>query len=64
MGEVEWADTDNPELDITCESCKTKWKSPVKVIDGKTILEKPCPTCGWNYTTIFKDSIDNTPVGA
>jgi hypothetical protein len=53
MGEVRWADTDNPERDITCGSCETKWKSPVKVIDGKTILEKPCPKCGWNYTTNF-----------
>ncbi len=39
MGEVRWADTDNPELDIICGSCETKWKSPTKVIDGKTILE-------------------------
>ena len=54
MGEVKWADTDNPELDITCENCKTKWKSPVKVIDGKTVLEKPCPKCGWNFKAQFK----------
>jgi hypothetical protein len=53
MGEVEWADTDNPERDITCGCCDTKWKSPVKVVNGKTILEKPCPKCGWNYTTDF-----------
>jgi hypothetical protein len=53
MGEVEWADTDIPERDITRECCKTQWKSPVKVIDGQTILEKPCPECGWNYTTNF-----------
>ena len=54
MGEVKWADTDNPELNITCENCKTKWKSPVKVIDGKTVLEKPCPKCGWNFKAVFK----------
>ena len=53
MGEVEWADTDLPEQYITCKCCETKWKSPVKVIDGQTILEKPCPKCGWNYTTNF-----------
>lgn len=53
MGEVEWADTDNPELDITCGGCEAKWKSAVKVIEGKTVLKKPCPECGWNYTTDF-----------
>jgi len=58
MREVEWADTDLPEQDITCKFCETKWKSPIKVIKGETILRKPCPTCGWNYTTDFstKDS--------
>ena len=62
MGEAEWTDTDKSELEITCNTCETKWKSSVKVIDGKTVVEKPCPTCGWNYTTVLKNSIDNTPV--
>jgi hypothetical protein len=53
MGEVEWANTDIPERDITCGCCETKWKSPVKVINGKTVVKKPCPKCGWNYTTNF-----------
>ncbi len=37
MGEVEWANTDKSELEITCNTCETKWKSPVKVINGKTV---------------------------
>ena len=53
MGETEWASTDKPELEVSCKNCKTKWKSPVKLIDGKTVLKKPCPECGWNYTAEF-----------
>jgi len=53
MGEVEWANTDLPEQYAICKHCDTKWKSLAKVIDGKTILKKPCPKCGWNYTTNF-----------
>ena len=53
MGEVEWANTDKSELEVKCKNCKTNWKSPVKIVDGKIILKKPCPECGWNYTTDF-----------
>jgi hypothetical protein len=46
MGEADWADTDINEIDITCGDCEAKWKSPTKIIDGKTVLKKPCPRCG------------------